>query len=117
MPYRVVQLEGGASISVSPRYSNVTAGNTVPLTIKVKNTQNIDDSFKVNISVGELPASYQANLTWFDWTEQNIKLRAGEEVLLPIKVNVSAGTATGRKLFRANINAEKSRLKDLIQDI
>jgi hypothetical protein len=113
MPYRVVQLEGGASISVSPRYSNVTAGSTVPLTIKVKNTQNIDDSFKVNISVGELPASYQANLTWFDWTEQNIKLRAGEEVLLPIKVNGSAGTATGRKLFRANVMSDTSSITGL----
>lgn len=107
-PYHVVLLSGGANIAVSPRSSSVVAGNNLPLNIKVKNTQNIDDTFTVRISVSELPALYQANLTWFDWTDQNVKLRAGEEVTIPIKVNIPAGTAPGYKLFRANIKSETS---------
>jgi hypothetical protein len=105
-PYHVVQLSGGASIAVSPKISSVTAGNNVSLTIKVKNAQSIDDTFKVWMSVSELPASSQANLTWFDWTEQQVKLRAGEEVTLSAKIDVPTGTAAGRKLFRVNVKSE-----------
>ncbi|WP_156161064.1 DUF3344 domain-containing protein, partial [Methanosarcina sp. 2.H.T.1A.6] len=110
VPYRVVQLSGGANIAVSPRASSVTAGNNVSLTIKVKNTQNIDDTFIVKISVSELPASYQADLSGFDWTEKSVTLKAGEEVLIPVKVTVPEGTAAGRKLFRANVKSETSSI-------
>ncbi|HII81234.1 MAG TPA: hypothetical protein HA261_12830, partial [Methanosarcina sp.] len=80
------------------------------LNLKVKNTQNIDDTFKIRISVIELPASYQANLSGFDWTEKTITLKAGEEVLVPVKVTVPEGTAVGRKLFRANVKSETSSI-------
>ena len=110
VPYRVVQLSGGASIAVSPRSSNITAGNNTTLAIKVKNTQNIDDTFKVRISVSELPAAYQAGIPWFNWTEKVVTLRAGQEVQIPIEVNVPAGTTVGRKLFRANVNSETSSI-------
>jgi PKD repeat protein len=106
VPYNVVQLSGGSSITVSPKISSVAAGSNVSLEIKVKNTQTIDDTFKVWVSVSELPAVYQANLSWFDLTEQSIKLRAGDEVSLPIKVYVPVETAAGRKLFRANVKSE-----------
>jgi outer membrane protein assembly factor BamB len=110
VPYRVLQRSGGASIAASPKSSNVAAGSNVSLNIKVKNTQNIDDTFKVRISVSELPAAYQANLSWFNWTEKLVTLKAGQEFLIPIKVNVPDGTAAGRKLFRANVNSETSTL-------
>jgi len=110
VPYRVVQLSGGANIAVSPRSSSVAAGNNGSLAIKVKNTQNIDDTFNVKISVSELPASYQADLSWFDWTEKTITLKAGEEVLVPVKVTVPEGSAVGRKLFRANVKSETSSI-------
>jgi PKD repeat protein len=106
MPYNVVQLSGSSSISVSPKISSVTVGSNVSPTLIVKNAQSIDDTFKVWISVSELPASSQANLTWFDWTEQEIKLRAGEEVSIPVKVDIPAGTTAGRKLFRVNVKSE-----------
>ncbi|WP_455709795.1 outer membrane protein assembly factor BamB family protein [Methanosarcina mazei] len=110
VPYRVVQLSGGANIAVSPRSSSVAAGNTVSLSIKVKNTQNIDDTFKVRISVSELPASYQADLSWLNWTEKVVTLKAGEETLVPMEVTVPDGTAAGRKLFRTNVNSETSSI-------
>jgi hypothetical protein len=106
VPYSVVQLSGSSSVSVSPKISSVAAGSNVSPAIIVKNAQSVDDTFKVWISVSELPTSSQTNLTWFDWTEQNIKIRAGEEVTLPIKVDVPTGTTAGRKLFRANVKSE-----------
>ncbi|MEL7664286.1 MAG: NosD domain-containing protein [Methanosarcina mazei] len=110
VPYRVVQLSGGANIAVSPRSSSVVAGNTVSLSIKVKNTQNIDDTFKVHISVSELPASYQADLSWFNWTDNTISLKAGQEIQIPIKVTVPTGTATGLKIFRTNVTSATSKI-------
>jgi PKD repeat protein len=105
-PYNIVQLSGSSSIVVSPKISSVTAGNSVTPAIVVKNSQSIDDTFKVWISVSELPASSQANLSWFDWTEKSVKIRAGEEVSIPVKVNTPIGTVAGRKLFRANMRSE-----------
>ena len=110
VPYKVVQLQGGASIAVSPRSNNVVAGNKVTLAIKVKNTQNIDDTFKVRISVSELPVSYQGNLTWFNWTDNVVSLRAGQEIQVPMEVNIPAGATKGRKLFRANVLAGTSKI-------
>jgi len=110
IPYHVVQLSGGANIAVSPRASSAAAGNTVTLAVKVKNTQNVDDIFKVSISVSELPASYQTDLSWFNWTEKVVTLKAGEEILVPVEVTVPDGTAAGRKLFRATVNSEKSSI-------
>jgi YVTN family beta-propeller protein len=108
--YHVVKLTGGANIGVSPRSNSITAGNTASLSIKVKNTQNIDDTFKVCINVSEVPASYRADLSWFNWTEKVVTLRAGEEVLIPMEVTVPDGTAAGRKLFRAKVNSETSSI-------
>jgi PKD repeat protein len=106
VPYNVVQLSGSSSISVSPKISSVAAGSSVSPAIVVKNAQNIDDTFKVWVSVSELPAASQANLSWFGWTEQSVKIRAGEEVSIPVKADIPAGTATGRKLFRVNEKSE-----------
>ncbi len=110
VPYHVVRVEGGASISVSPRFSRVSAGNDVSLTIKVKNTQNIDDIFNVRINTDGLPESYSANLAGFSWTENEVKLRAGEEKVFPLEVNVPAGAPRGFKLFRTNVDSETTSI-------
>jgi PKD repeat protein len=104
-PYNVVQLSGSSSVSVSPKISSVTAESSVSPVVVVKNAQSIDDTFKVWISVSELPASSQANLSWFGWTEKSVKIKAGEEVSIPVKVDIPAGTAAGLKLFRANVKS------------
>ncbi|MDI9395826.1 MAG: hypothetical protein QM426_10645, partial [Euryarchaeota archaeon] len=109
VPYHVVQLSGGANIAVSPRSSSVAIGDTVSIFIKVKNTQNIDDTFKVRISVSGLPAAYQADLSWFNWTEKVVTLKAGEETLIPLEVTPDV-TETRLKIFRANVNSETSSI-------
>ncbi len=109
-PYHVVLLEGGADIAVSPRASSVVAGNNVSVGIKVKNTQNIDDIFKVRINIDGVPDSYCTDLSCFGWTETDVQLRAGEERIFPLEVAVTAGTAAGYKLFRANVDSESSSI-------
>ncbi len=106
--YSVVLCQGGASVSVSPRSSNVTNGTSVILNIKVKNTQNVDDVFRVNINVSELPLSYQANLTWFNWTEKLLNIQAGQEITIPISITIPGGVS-GTKLFRAKANSMTSK--------
>ncbi len=108
VPYHVVRVEGGADITVSPRASDVVAGNSVSTGIKVKNTQNIDDVFKIRINVDGVPASYLADLSGFSWTETDVQLRAGEERTFPLEVEVPAGTAPGYRLFKANVDSETS---------
>jgi len=103
-PYRVVLREGGASISVVPGANNVIAGDTVSFNIKVKNTQNIDDVFRVHINVSELPSAYQADIIWFEWTEEVINVRSGEEVIVPMSVTIPSGVS-GFKAFRAKANS------------
>ncbi len=110
VPYHVVLSEGGADVSISPRVSRVIAGNDVSLAVKVKNTQNIDDIFNAQINVDRLPESYSANLAGFSWTENEIKLRAGEEQTFQLEVEVPAEDASGLKAFRVKIDSETTSI-------
>ena len=107
VPYSVVRRQGGVNVAVLPTASKVVAGKNTTLAVKVKNTQNIDDTFKVRIGINGLPAFYRAGAPWFNWTEKTVTLRAKQEVLIPIEVTVPAGTVTGHKLFKVNVNSEK----------
>lgn len=106
-PYRVVLREGGASVSVAPRANSAASGSTVAINIKVKNTQNIDDVFRVHINVSELPSAYQADLAWFEWTEKVLNVRSGEEMLVPMNITIPSGVS-GTKVFRAKANSMTS---------
>jgi hypothetical protein len=106
-PYRVLLREGGASVSVAPRANNVASGKTVLLNIKVKNTQNIDDVFRVHINVSELPSAYQAYLAWFEWTENILDVRYGQEIIVPMNITIPGGVS-GTKVFRAKANSMTS---------
>ncbi len=113
VPYSVLLLEGGANIAVSPRANNVTAGEEVLLNIKVKNTQNIDDVFRVSLDASGVPAGSQADIEWFEWTEKTVELRAGQEVSFPLSVQVPEGVTSGYKLFRARMVSETSPIQSL----
>jgi nitrous oxidase accessory protein len=99
--------EGGVSISVLPRLNSIFNGTSNILNINTKNTQNIGDIFKIRINVSELPLSYQADPGWFNWTEQIIYLKAGQEIITPIKITIPE-TISGTRMFRANMIQETS---------
>jgi parallel beta-helix repeat protein len=101
LPLALPLHEGGVSVSVS------RSSMTVVLNIKVINTQNVDDIFKIFIDVSELPLSYQADIGWFDWTEQIVSLKAGQEVIIPINITIP-DTVTGTKMFRVKANSTTS---------
>ncbi|HET8687352.1 MAG TPA: Ig-like domain-containing protein, partial [Methanosarcina sp.] len=108
VPYNVVRRQGSVNAAILPTVSKIAAGGeSTTVAIKVKNTQNIDDTFKVRVSVNGLPAFYRAGTSWFDWTEKTVNLGAKQEVLIPIEVKVPAGTVTGLKTFKASVNSEK----------
>ena len=115
VPYSVLLLEGGANIAVLPRANNVTAGEEVLLNIKVKNTQNIDDVFRISLdaSASGVPVGSQADIEWFEWTEKTVELRAGQEVLFPLSIQVPEGVTSGYKLFRARMVSETSPVQSL----
>lgn len=113
VPYRVLLLEGGADITVFPRANNVTAGEEVLVNIKVKNTQNIDDVFRVYLDAtsSEVPAGSQAEPGWFEWTEKTVELRTGQDVSIPLSVNVPEGATSGYRLFSAKVVSETSKVQ------
>ena len=99
--------EGGVSISVLPRTNTILNGTSIILDINAKNTQNVDDVFKILINASELPLSYQADPGWFNWTEQIVYLRAGQEIIAPINITIP-DTVSGTKMFRAKVSQETS---------
>ncbi|HWQ49211.1 MAG TPA: hypothetical protein VN414_09750, partial [Methanosarcina sp.] len=107
IPYNVVRRQGGVKVEVLPKVSKVVAGKSTTVIVKVKNTQNIDDTFKVRVNVNGLPAFYRADTSWFNWAEKTVNLRAKQEILIPIEVKVPSGTVTILKVFRTNVNSEK----------
>ena len=49
-------------------------------------------------------------LAGFSWTENEVKLRAGEEKTFPLKARLPAEDALGLKVFRVNMESETSSI-------
>lgn len=99
--------QGGVSISIIPRSNSVINGNSIIPNIKINNTQNIDDNFRVYISVDGIPTASRADLGWFNWTEKYIDIKSGENINIPINITIPKGI-TGTKVFRARVNSTTS---------
>ena len=110
IPYRVLLRHGGVGVSVSPNLNNVLAGNSVNTNIVVKNTQNVDDEFKVFVYVNDLPMASQANIRWFNWTEKVVTIGAGQTMNIPLSITVPVGTTTGIKGFRAGADSQTTNV-------
>ena len=104
VPYNVLNRQGGVSVSIVPRSNNVAAGGTVVPTIKIKNTQNIDDRFRTYISTDGIPVANQPNLNWFSWTEKFLDIRTKQEIILPVTITIPSGIS-GTYIFRARANS------------
>lgn len=102
--------QGGVGVSVSPNLNNVAAGNSVNTNIVVKNTQNVDDDFRVFVYVNDLPPAFQANIGWFNWSEKVVTIDAGKTMNIPLSITVPAGTTKGTKAFRAGADSQTSNV-------
>jgi hypothetical protein len=103
--YSVVTPIGGLGAGISPRSTTASVGDTINYNIIVSSTENFDDKIRVYVSMDGLPDSYKLDMTAFDWIEQDVQVRAGENKEIPLVVTIPAGE-TGRKVFR--IKAEST---------
>jgi PKD repeat protein len=111
--YSVVTPTGGLGVAILPKISSAPAGSTLPLDIKIVSTENFDDILHVYVTVDGIPADYQADLSWFRWTDTTVQIPAGQEIVLPIAVDVPSGI-TGYKSF--GVKAESTKWSSDAQD-
>jgi uncharacterized repeat protein (TIGR01451 family) len=102
--YSVVIPTGGLGIAVLPKKSSATAGSTLPLDIKVVSTENFDDVLHVYLTLEGIPAEYQADLTWFSWTDTTVQIPAGGEIMLPVEERIPVGVS-GLKYCYAKVES------------
>ncbi|MFZ2070895.1 MAG: hypothetical protein WAV32_04750 [Halobacteriota archaeon] len=99
--------EGGLGVAVLPRFSNVTAGTTVNLSIKIVSTENFDDLFHVHLTNNsDLPPDWQADMAWFNWTSTYVAIPGRGEAVIPLRAEIPAGVS-GHKAFRAVAKSTK----------
>ena len=110
LPCHVLKLKGMVSFNVNPTLNYVKKGTTVPFKIKIKNNQNVDETFKVRVGNTMFPASRRENFSGFSWTEKVLNLRAGEEVTLPLEVKVQSNV-TGLKVFQVRVDSTLSPIR------
>ena len=107
--FRVVSPEGGGlSVAVLPRLSSVTTGETVNLSIKIVSTENFDDTVHAYLTSAGLPAGYEADLAWFNWTSQEVEVASKGEATIPLNADIPAGvSAAGYKAFFVVVESTK----------
>jgi hypothetical protein len=76
----------------------------VNLSIKIVNTENFDDVFLVSLTNDSLPPAWRADLSWFNWTSQEVAIPAGGEVMIPLMADVPTGVP-GKKAFRVVVES------------
>ena len=104
--YSVVKPSGSIGIGVDPRLTSLGAGSTVSINIKLVSTENFDDVAYVYLTTAGVYSGYEANLTWFNWTSQYVKVPAGAVVNVPLKVSIPTGES-GYKVFYAKLESTK----------
>jgi hypothetical protein len=90
---------GGLDVGLSPRNVSVSPGGDVSIMVEVFNNENIADVVHVYLAVDDLPSGYQADLGWFNWTDQTVEVASGGVGVIPLGVSVP-GNASGVKAFR-----------------
>jgi hypothetical protein len=111
--YSVVIPTGGLGMAILPKISSAPAGSTLPLDIKIVSTENFDDILHVYLSTDGIPPAYQADLSWFNWTDTTVQIPAGQEIVLPVEVDIPDGIA-GYKSF--GVKAESTKWSSDAQD-
>jgi hypothetical protein len=114
VPYSVVIPVNGLGVAILPKVSTASPGSTLSLDIKIVSTENFDDVVYVYLTVEGIPSSYQANLSWFNWTDETVGIPIEEEIVLPIEVAIPNGTSSGYKSF--GVKAESTKWHSKAQD-
>lgn len=102
--YRVLVPTGGLGVGISPMNTTAVAPVAMNYNVRIKSTENINDIIAVNVSLNGLSAGYQMPMSWFSWTEKKIELPAGSEKIIPLTLNIPAGTS-GKKMFMVKANS------------
>jgi len=105
--YLVVIPTGGLGVAILPKISSIPAGSTLPLDIKIVSTENFDDVLHVYLTLDGIPPDYQADFSWFDWTDTTVHVPIGQEIVLPIAVDIPGGTSPGYKSFGVKVESTK----------
>jgi len=105
--YSVVNAVGGLGVAIMPKISSAMAGSTLPLEIKIVSTENFDDVLHVYLTLDGIPPDYQADLSWFNWTDTTVHIPIGQEIVLPIAVDIPSGTSVGYKSFGVKVESTK----------
>jgi len=105
--YSVVTPTGGLGAAILPKIRSTPAGNTLPLEIKIVSTENFDDIVHVNLTLDGIPPDYQADLSWFNWTDTTVQLPPGGEIIVPVAVDIPDGTSPGYKSFGVKVESIK----------
>jgi hypothetical protein len=92
---------GGLAIAVQPKTIQGSAGASTSINILVVNNENFGDSITIDITDLGISTSYQANLTWFSWTEITVFIPAGGRIYIPLDITLPTSTATGTHVFKA----------------
>ncbi|WP_162013078.1 lectin like domain-containing protein [Methanosarcina acetivorans] len=104
LPCNVLTREGNVSFSMNPIMTFAAKGTTVPFEITIRNDQNVDDTLKIQIKNDMVPTSSSIDPSWYSWTEKDVNLLEGEEIILLLEVEVPEN-ATGFRFFVVSMDS------------
>jgi hypothetical protein len=92
---------GGLAIAVQPKTIYMTPKSQLTVDIYVINNQNFDDTITIDLTNSGVPAQYQANLAWFNWTQVRVFVPAKSNIKIALKITIPPRAPVGMYIFRA----------------
>ena len=105
--YSVVIPTGGLGVVILPKISSASPGSEMKLDIKVVSTENFDDIVHINLTLEGILTDFQANLSWFNWTNKTVMIPIEGEIVLPIAIEIPNGTSPGYKSFGVYVESKR----------
>ncbi len=101
-------VSGGLGVGIVPKLSTISTGSQQTYTIKIVNTENIDEIVKINIiDTGILP-SYQLDLSLFDWLEKTVNIPAKGTVQLQNELTLPTEITPGKRDFKVLVTSSRN---------
>ena len=105
--YSVVIPTGGLGVAILPKISSASPGSEMKLDINVVSTENFDDIVHINLTLEGILTDFQANLSWFNWTNKTVMIPIEGEIVLPIAIEIPNGTSPGYKSFGVYVESKR----------